>query len=148
MKTLPLLSLSGALLALPLAATASSNPARLLDSAHAKQVIQIEDVTTRDGQTSGTIVNSGKEPIRDVELLVQHQYRWPNEFKPGKRNPGVAHEITIGGTIPPGGREPFTVASAPPATPQKGGSFTTDVKVLAFEQVEPVTAARHPTPGM
>jgi len=142
MKTLSALSLSGILIALPLPAIASASHASVLEPAQAKELIRVQDVTAHDGKTSGVLVNSGSTPVQDVKLIVQYHYRWANEFKPGNHSPGVAHEFTIAGTIPPGGREPFSVASVPPAAPEHGGHFVTDVKVLAFDQLEPAQVAQ------
>jgi hypothetical protein len=139
-------SLSCALFALPLPAAAGASRASVLEPSQARELITVQGVTAQNGRTSGVLVNHGNTPIDGVKLVVQYQYRWPDEFKPGKRDPGTAHEFTIPGTIPPGGREPFSVASTAPAAPQRGGHFATDVKVLGFDQLEPAhtaSASRH-----
>ena len=141
MKRSLVLPLSCALFALPLPAVASPSGARPLEPAQARELITVQGVTAHDGQTSGVLVNHGSTPIDDVKLVVQYPYRWPDEWKPGKHDPGAARAFTIAGTIPPGGQEPFSVASTAPAAPKAGGHFVTDVKVLEFDQIEQANRA-------
>src|SRR5215510_12038530 len=75
-----------------------------LDARSADAQIELRDVSANGGSVSGAIENHGSLPVKDVTLLVQHHYRWPNEYKPGAANPGSAEKFIVSDTIPPGGR--------------------------------------------
>jgi hypothetical protein len=136
MKTLSTLSL-GALLTLTAIGSAYAEEPAVLESARANQLIEVQQVTVRDGATTGVLVNRGDTPIENVRLVVQEDYRWPNEFKPGKNDPGSASEFTVAGPIEPRASEAFSISDGPPATPAKGGRFVTQIEVLQFDQVLP-----------
>src|SRR5258705_10693038 len=109
-------------------------PATFLSPRDAAAVVSVESVAVRDGNTIGRLVNHGDRPIRDVEVIVQHRFRWSNEYKPGNASPGSALEFTVNGTVPAGGSLDFQVPSAPAAT-AKPGHFDTVVRVLSFDEL-------------
>jgi hypothetical protein len=123
-------------LALALAA-ASHARADAIGAREADAVVALKDVSVNGSAVSGAIENQGALPVKDVRLLIQHRYRWPNEYKPGVENPGRAEETVISETIPPGGRATFAHDAGPLQAPRDGGSFETSVTVMSFVVMEP-----------
>jgi hypothetical protein len=103
----------------------------------ADRKVAVDDVATQNGVTSGVLVNHNTRAIKDVKLIVQYRYQWPDEWKPGSHSPGRADQFTLQGTVAPGASFPFTVPGLAPATPASGGHFDTVVRVLSFDEVIP-----------
>lgn len=120
-------------LLVPAGLALASDSATFLNSREAAGVVSVENVTVRDGATVGRLVNHSGGPIRDVEVLVEHRFRWSNEYKPGAASPGSAREFTVAGTVPAGGSLDFQLPSAPAVT-RKPGHFDTVVRVVSFEE--------------
>jgi len=124
-------------LLLALAAPATPLRADVLTPSSADAAIELKDVVANGGAVSGAIENHGPRPVKDIQLLIQHRYVWPNEYKPGAANPGRAEKITMGDEIPPGGRATFSHDSGPLESPDPKGRFETSVTVLSFVEVLP-----------
>ena len=103
----------------------------------AEAVVALMDVSTAGGVVSGALENHGSLPVKDVKLLVQQSYRWPNERKPGAVDPGRSAQLVVADTIPPGGRATFKNDGGPLPKTADGGSFETTVQVLSFDVVTP-----------
>ncbi len=108
----------------------------------AEAVVALMDVSVAGGVVSGAIENHGALPVKDVKLLVQQSYRWPDERKPGAVDPGRSAQVVVADTIAPGGRAKFRHDGGPLRAPAGGGSFETSVQVLSFDVVTP--PATHP----
>jgi hypothetical protein len=115
--------------------------ADVLDPRSADAVVALVDVSVSGSSVSGAIENHGALPVKDVKLLIQHRYRWPNEYKPGAVDPSRAEQTTVTETIPPGGRATFAHDGEPLLAPGNKGSFATSVTVLSFDVVTPAAPA-------
>jgi len=91
--------------------------------------VSVRDVRSDDGTVSGTVANTSNNTIRDVQLIVRHEWLWNNEFHPGVDNYSHVETYTVPGEIPPGGSKPFTVRSESPQPGRADGHFATDVQV-------------------
>ncbi len=105
------------------------SPDRVADS------VALRDVHAEDGVVRGVVVNRSGKTVRDVQLLVRHEWLWRNEFRPGDADPGRAVVQTIEGPIAPGGELPFTYAATPPLPERADGRFRTSVDVVALVEV-------------
>jgi hypothetical protein len=105
--------------------------------------VMVTNVQSHNGTISGVITNRSSEPVRNVQLLVDHVWYWKNEFRPGRSSPGRSEFHTVTGEIPPGGSMPFTFQSEP--LPQRAdGHFEAKVRVTRFTQVETRAALSQP----
>jgi len=100
----------------------------------AEQVV-LRNVTVRDGEVSGEVVNNSPATLRDVQLLILYSWLWKNEFHPGKDGPGRAVYHTIDKEIPPGQSAQFNYKPSPPLPERKDGYFDISAKVVGFTQV-------------
>ena len=110
--------------------------ATLLSSEDADRIVSLRNVTTdKDGAVSGEVVNHSKQMLRDVRLQILYSWRWNNEFRPGKDDPGMAAYPTIDQEIRPGGSARFSHAPSTPLPARADGYFETSVKVVGFTEV-------------
>jgi hypothetical protein len=104
------------------------SPDRLADA------VAVRDVTTEDGAVRGVLVNRSGKTLRDVQLLVRHEWLWRNEFRPGDSDPGRAEVHAVAGPIAPGSELPFTYTE-PPLPERTDGRFRTSVEVVALTEI-------------
>jgi hypothetical protein len=98
-------------------------------------VATVRDVATaHDGVVTGVVVNTSNSTLRDVRLMITHEWLWNDEFHPGTDDPGRAVSYTVPGEIPAGGQVRFTTP-AEPLPERPGGYFRTRVNVLSLTQV-------------
>lgn len=121
-------------LLVPAGFSLAAGPAKFLSPRDAAEVVSVDHVAVRDGSTVGRLVNHGTSPIGDIKVIVEHRFRWSNEYKPGNTSPGSAREFSVSGTLPTGGSLDFTLPSTPAAT-RKAGRFETVVRVVSFEEL-------------
>ncbi|HTO07179.1 MAG TPA: hypothetical protein VMR86_08985 [Myxococcota bacterium] len=114
-----------------------ADPPRITNVAPSQARVELENAAVQNGMVTGTLHNETDTPVRSVTLLVQHHYRWANEFKPGNVDPGRAQSVRVSTDLPPGGRVTFQSPVDEPLAPGDGGHFEITVSVLAFEQVFP-----------
>jgi hypothetical protein len=114
---------------------AAAAPATLVAPEKAAQVMTLRNVTVKNGEVSGEVVNNSKNPIRDVELQILYSWRWKNEFNPGKDDPGRADYYTIAKEIPPGQAVSFTYKPSPPLPARTDGNFETAVSVAGYTEI-------------
>ena len=95
----------------------------------------LRNVSTKDGEVSGEVVNNSSDTLRDVVLEIIYSWRWADEFHPGKDDPGRTVYYTAAKEIPPGGSARFDYKPSPPLPERRDGSFVIDVKVAGFERV-------------
>jgi hypothetical protein len=68
-------------------------------------------------------------------LEISYSWRWTDEFRPGKDDPGITVYHTAAKEIPPGGAARFEYKPLPPLASRRDGSFVIDVKIAGFERV-------------
>jgi hypothetical protein len=119
------------LTALPMTATSAT----LMLANQAAEIVSLRNVTVKDGEVAGEVVNNSKQTLRDVQLQILYSWRWKDEFHPGKDDPGRADFLTIDKEIPPGQRARFNYKPSPPLPSRKDGYFDITVSVVGFTQV-------------
>jgi hypothetical protein len=129
-----LVVLSGVILlcvsGLPLAASGATP--QIAGTADA--VAGLRNVTVNDGQVAGEVVNHSKTTLRDVQLRILYSWRWKNEFRPGKDDPGTAVFMTVDKEIPAGQSARFEYKPSPPPA-RKDGHFDVSAKIVGFTQI-------------
>jgi hypothetical protein len=113
----------------------TAKPATLIAPDHAAQIVTLRNVTEKDGEVAGELVNSSKQTLRDIQLQILYSWRWKDEFHPGTDDPGRAVYITVDKDIPPGQSVRFDYKPSPPFPARKDGYFDVSVKVVGFSQV-------------
>ena len=117
------------LLARPLSA------ATLMTDDKALQVVSLRNVTVKDGEVSGEVVNRSKQALREVQLQILYSWRWKDEWHPGADDPGRAVYSSLDEEIAPGRSARFEYKPTPPLPDRKDGFFEVSVKVIGFAQV-------------
>lgn len=107
----------------------------LSDTQAAADDVRVAEVQARDGLVTGTLVNTSRAPVRNVELLIRHTWFWNNERHPGDDSPGRTDVYDVRGEIPPRQQMPFTYQVSPPLPQRFDGHFETTVEVVGFAQV-------------
>ena len=95
----------------------------------------LRNVSTKNGEVSGEVVNNSSDTLRDVVLEIRYSWRWTDEFHPGKDDPGRTVYYTAAKEISPGGSARFEYKPSPPLPTRPDGSFVIDVKIAGFERV-------------
>jgi hypothetical protein len=113
--------------------TAISATPQIVDNAD--QVVILRNVTAKEDEVAGEIVNNSKQTVRDVQLQILYSWRWNNEFHPGSDDPGRAFYQTIDTEIAPGQSARFNFKPSPPLPVRKDGRYDISVKVVGFTQV-------------
>ena len=108
---------------------------RVVPSERVAEGVALRDVTVDGGVVSGVLTNRSDKVLRDVQLLIQYDWLWKNEFRPGEDNPGRAVYYTVPGEIPPGGQTTFTYRADPPLPARSDGRFNASVEVVGFVEV-------------
>ena len=119
-------------LVLPSQNAISATP-QLADSAD--QVVSLRNVTAKEDEVTGEIVNNSKQTVRDVQVQIIYSWRWNNEFHPGSNDPGGAFYQTINTELAPGQSTQFNHKPSSPFASRKDGHFDITVKVVGFTQV-------------
>jgi hypothetical protein len=101
----------------------------------ADHVVGLENLTIRDGEVSGRLVNHSSQSIFGIQLQVLYSWRWNNDFRPGADDPGRADTFTIDREILPKQSLPFHYTPSPPLPVRKDGSFEITVKVIGFTKI-------------
>jgi hypothetical protein len=101
----------------------------------ADQVVTLRNVTAKEDEVSGEVVNNSKQTLRSVQLQILYSWRWKNEMHPGTDDFGRAVYQTIDGEIAPGQSARFSYKTSPPLPVRKDGHFDITVKVVDFTQV-------------
>jgi hypothetical protein len=108
-----------------------------LDSGVPFEVVVVDVKSDQSGIVSATLVNRTSHSVRDVRLLIRHEWLWDDEMSPGPDflNPGRASYYTVEGTIAAQGRREFVYRPDPPLRSGSSGSFRTKVEVVGFGAV-------------
>jgi hypothetical protein len=113
----------------------TAKSATLIAPDQAAQIVTVRNVTEKDGEVAGELVNSSKQTLRDIQLQILYSWRWKDEFHPGTDDPGRAVYITVNKDIPPGQSVRFDYKPSPLLPARKDGYFDVSVKVVGFSQV-------------
>jgi hypothetical protein len=113
----------------------TAKSATLIQPDQAAQIITVRNVTEKNGEVRGELVNNSRQTLRDIDLQILYSWRWKNEFHPGTDDPGRAVYITINKELPPGQSEQFEYRPSPPFPARSDGYFDVTVKVVGFAQV-------------
>jgi hypothetical protein len=104
----------------------------------ADRVARLRNVTsTPEGEVSGEIVNNSNHTVRDVQLQILYSWRWKNETRPGKDDPGTVNYHILNQEIPAGKTTRFNYKPAPPLPSRTDGQFDVTVKIIGFAEVIP-----------
>jgi chemotaxis protein histidine kinase CheA len=104
----------------------------------AERVASLRNVTsTPEGEVSGEIVNNSKQTVRDVRLQILYSWRWKNETRPGKDDPGTVNYHSLNQEIPPGKTTRFNYKPSPPLPSRTDGQFDITVKIIGFAEIFP-----------
>jgi len=124
-------------------ATKQSQRINLLSREDVGRVASLQNVaSTEEGEVSGELVNHSKQTLREVRLQILYSWRWKNEHRPGKDDPGRATYYVLDKEIPPGQTLRFNYKPTPPLAARDDGEFDISVKVAGFAQVFPPAAAK------
>ena len=138
MRCLALLAAVGCASAIvPTAARAAGEIAgeRIVSPDRLREIADVRDVTLADdGTVSGLVVNRSGQVLRDVRLLINYEWLWKNEFRPGTDSPGRADYYTLPQEIPPGGSVRFTYRPEEPLSRRSDGRFETSVHVAGLTE--------------
>lgn len=121
-------------------AMASANPAAAQDVLSQGNTggVELQDVqTSADGRVAGQVVNNTGHPVRNVQLMVIHDWLWANEFNPGRDDAGTVGRLKLDGDIAPGSSKSFSYAPSPALPNRRDGSFLTSVTVSGYQSVIP-----------
>jgi hypothetical protein len=142
-KALSAAAMGFALLLWAYPTTAAATQDVIIPSTQVAKDVTVGSVQSHNGTISGVITNRSSEPVRNVQLLIDHVWYWKNEFRPGSSSPGRSEFYTVTGEIPPGGSLPFTFKGEP--LPQRSdGHFEAQVRVTRFTQIETRAARSEP----
>jgi hypothetical protein len=121
--------------ALTLTILPTAKSATLLGPDQAAQIVTVRNVTEKNGEVRGELVNNSRQTLRDIELQILYSWRWKNEFHPGTDDPGRAVYFTVKKELPPGKSEQFEYRPSPPLSARTDGYFDVTVKVVGFAQI-------------
>ncbi len=124
-----------AVLALPTGAAIAHATDTLIADEQPSRVIEVRDVVAHHGIVSGVLVNRSRKLLRDVRLIVHHNWLWKNEKKPGDDSPGRVDYYTVRSAIPPGQSVEFTYRPEPPLPERDDGHFETTVEAVGWTEV-------------
>src|SRR5262249_44764768 len=96
--------------------------------------VSIRDCHLEPTQIDCQLVNQSGTELRDVQIAVQREYRWRDEFHPGLDNPGWTAVLALPEPIPPGGSRTF-VYPGQFNDYRSDGTFRTSVQVLGYTEV-------------
>jgi hypothetical protein len=100
------------------------------------QSITVRNVSVKDGEVSGEVVNSSSHVVRDVQLQIRSTWLWKNEMKPGEDSRSDAAYQAVEGEIPAGGSRPFTYRSSSMSA-GADGRYDVTVKVAGYTELIP-----------
>lgn len=114
-------------------------PARATEVTSAPEIRRTIDMgpVASDGTTvRSELRNRTDLELRNVRLLVVHEFRWTEEMSPGDDNPGRT-ETAVVERVPPRGVIPFVHSIEPPLPQRADGTFATRIDVTGFTEVGP-----------
>lgn len=124
----------------------------LVREADVGSTLELRDLARTAEGISGIVVSRVPRELREVRILVQLVYHWPDEMHPGPDSPSAAAVVTVEGPIPPGGSAPFEARLAVrpdvAAGPATGGSdFEVRAAILGWSEVGATPGSDSPEAG-
>jgi hypothetical protein len=95
-------------------------------------VVEVSGVRAGPDGIEAILTNRGASELRDVRLLIDYVYHWPDETRPGDESPGKAWPHVVPGPIPPGASERIRFAPPGGLPSAAGGRFEPRIEVLGF----------------
>jgi hypothetical protein len=131
-----MLVLAAALAAAIVPITVSAADRVIISDEEPSHDVVVHDVRTRpDGAVTGAIVNRSSRTVRDVRLLIRHNWLWTNERHPGEDSLGrVAYHI-VPAEIRPGESVDFSYRPDSPLPDRSDGRFETTVEVVGMTEI-------------
>jgi len=130
------LTIGGAVaLVLVSALSVQAQAGSLASGEQVEKIAVVRDVQMRDSAVQGVIVNQSSRLLRDVKVVIHHNWLWKNERHPGDENPGRSEYYTVPGEVAAGGSLPFTYHLDPPLPQRADGHFVTSAEVISFTEV-------------
>jgi hypothetical protein len=127
---LRLLGAVGVLAAGLVAAAPAAEVAPLARAPVAARVVQ-----TLSDSVRIEVANHSAHDVRDVRMIVQHAFRWDDEYHPGADNPSRATTHVVSGPVPAGATMIVEHPLEPPLPQRDDGSFESSVEVVHWEEV-------------
>jgi len=93
--------------------------------------------STAEGEVSGETANTSNHTVRHARLQILYSWRWKNETRPGKDDPGTVNYHSLNQEIPPGKTTRFNYKPSPPLPSRTDGQFDITVKIIGFEEISP-----------
>src|SRR2546430_16223604 len=94
----------------------SANDTMVVEGDEVGRIVTLRNVSIKNGEVSGEIVNNSRDTLRDVDLEIRYSLRWANEVYTGKDDPVRIVYYTAPKGISPGGRARFEYNSSPSLT--------------------------------
>ncbi len=113
----------------------SAAPDKIIADERSDRVVTVRDVAAHQGTVSGVLVNRSHKQLRDVRLLIHHNWLWANEQKPGDDSPGRVAYYTVRTRVPPEGDVSFTYRAEPPLPERDDGRFETTVEIVGWTEI-------------
>ena len=102
----------------------------------AAKVVDVSEMNVApDGAVCGSVVNRSDHPVRDIHMVIRHQWLWNDERHPGKNYPGTSERVTIAEELAPGAQADFNDCAAKPFARRSDGRFKTTVEVIGYSEV-------------
>lgn len=114
-------------------AVAGAGAAEVLEEAAIARAAAVVDVTSDRHTVRGHVENRTGDELRDVELLLVHEFRWADEMNPGEDTPGRTERLTLG-PVAPRASLPFVHAIQPPLPARADGRYVTRVEIMGLTQ--------------
>jgi hypothetical protein len=108
--------------------------AEIVNETTLQSIATIEDVVVNDGVVSGRVVNRGKHRLEDVQLVVNYDWLWQQEFQPGTNSPSWVEFHTLPETLSPGASAPFTIMPTRPLPIRNDGETVISARVMGFTE--------------
>ena len=110
-----------------------ANP--IVSEERASTDVDVRILSIREGVVSALITNHSRRPLRDVRVLVRHQWIWRDERTHSGDDPGRVAYRTVHEQIPPEVSVAFTYEPTPPLPSRSDGHFETSVEVVGYSEV-------------
>lgn len=108
-------------------------PAAAVDEpSEVEAAVAVSEVQVSGDAIEAILTNRGARELREVRLLIDYVYHWPDEMHPGDVSPGKVWSHVVPGPLPPGATERlrFSPPGGLPTAPE--GRFEPRIEVLGF----------------
>jgi len=108
---------------------------RVVEDSEVARIVMLRNVSIKDGEVSGEVVNNSNDILRNVLVEVRYSWRWANEFRPGKDDPGRTVLLPAAKELSPRASVRFSYTPSPPLPKRNDGYFVVEVKIAGFERI-------------